>query len=148
MKTIVVGYDDSEAARRALDRAADLATAFASRLVVTSVAESVADIVAPVGDIPTLGGQLPAPREPVDTSEIHRRDLESARALLGERQVEASFVLGRGSAADAIIDTAEQEGADLIVVGTREPGFLDRLFGGSVSQDVARGAHCDVLIVH
>jgi nucleotide-binding universal stress UspA family protein len=147
MKTIVVGYDDSEAARRALDRAADLATAFASRLVVTSVADLVADIVAPVGDIPTLG-QLPAPREPVDTSEIHRRHLESARAFLGEREVEASFVLGRGSAADAIVDTAEQEGADLIVVGTREPGFLDRLFGGSVSQDVARGAHCDVLIVH
>ena len=147
MKTIVVGYDDSEAARRALDRAAQLTTAFASRLVVTSIAEPVAEIVAPAGEFPTLG-QLPSPREPVDTSEIHRGDLERARTFLGERQVEASFVLGRGSAADAIVDIAEQEGADLIVVGTREPGFLDRLFGGSVSEGVARGAHCDVLIVH
>jgi nucleotide-binding universal stress UspA family protein len=147
MKTIVVGYDGSEAARRALGRAADLATAFASRLVVTSVAEPVAELVPTVDPAPTFG-RLAVPGAPVDTSEIHRGDLEHARALLNERELEASFVLGRGFAADAIVDIAEQEGADLIVVGTREPGFLDRLLGGSVSEGVARSAHCDVLIVH
>jgi nucleotide-binding universal stress UspA family protein len=147
MRTIVVGYDDSEAAHRALQRAADLATAFSSRLVVTSVAEPVVEFVSPLGEAPTLG-RLPAPGARVDTSEIHRGDLEHARALLNEREVEATFVLGHGFAADAIVNIAEQEGADLIVVGTREPGFLDRLLGGSVSEGVARSARCDVLIVH
>ena len=53
-----------------------------------------------------------------------------------------------GDAAEAIVELAEQRNADLIVVGTREPGFLERLLGHSVSGSVQRHAHCDVLIVH
>jgi nucleotide-binding universal stress UspA family protein len=59
---------------------------------------------------------------------------------------EFAGVVGQPSA--EIVDVAERRGADLIVVGTREPGFLERLLEGSVSQGVARRAHCDVLIVH
>ena len=58
------------------------------------------------------------------------------------------LAFGAGDAADEIVVAADEHKADLIVVGTREPGALGRILAGSVSQSVARKAHCDVLIVH
>jgi nucleotide-binding universal stress UspA family protein len=137
MKTIVVAYDETEPARRALARAADLTRTFGSKLIVTSVA--------PVGTSGPRGG---GPVDPVDPPDHHREELDHARAFLAEQGVEAEVQAGVGDAADVIVALAEERDADLIVVGTREPGMLDRLFKGSVSGAVSRQAHCDVLIVH
>ena len=137
MRTIVVGFDDTEPARRALERAAELAEALGGRLVVTSVAPLIMTSPRSVG-----------PHDPVDPPEEHRRQLDDARALLAERPVEAEFVPADGEPADTIILLADERDADLIVVGTREPGVLERLLGQSVSAAVARKADRDVLIVH
>src|SRR5207248_819732 len=75
----------------------------------------------------------------------HRSRIE---AFLGRTGISHEFAGVVGKPADEIVDVAEQRNADLIVVGTREPGLLERLFEGSVSQGVARRARCDVLIVH
>ena len=125
MKTIVVGYDESDPSERALLRAAELARFYDAKLIVTSV-------------VPVLikAGGGPEP-EPI---EIQQR--------LRELDVEAELVEAIGDPADAIVEVAEQRVADLIVVGTREPSLIERELGHSVSEQVQRRAHCDVLIVH
>jgi nucleotide-binding universal stress UspA family protein len=137
MKTIVVGYDDTEPSKRALERAADLAEKFDSKIIVTSVAPVL---------VPSGHGQ--AGIDPTDTPTQHHVELEHAQSYLSGRNVSVELQPAIGDPADGIVEAAEQSGADLIVVGTREPGILDRLLGTSVSQAVSKHAHCDVLIVH
>jgi len=147
MKTIVVGYDGSDPARRALERAASFAEKLGSTLVVTSVAEPVA-----VADDPYVPGDaigLAAPAiVPVPDRAEASRELEEARQALQGMSLRVEYEATVGDAAQGIIDVAEKHDADLIVVGTREPGFVDRVLGGDVSEAVSRRAHRDVLIVH
>jgi nucleotide-binding universal stress UspA family protein len=62
--------------------------------------------------------------------------------------VATELVPAIGEPAEAIVEVANEKDADLIVVGTRELGFVERLLGQSVSEAVSRRARCDVLIVH
>jgi nucleotide-binding universal stress UspA family protein len=147
MKTIVVGYDGSDPAKRALERAAELAEKLGSKLIVTSVAEPVAiseDAYIP-GD--AIGLAAPAIIPVPDRAEASR-ELKEARDALAGRSLEVDYLATVGGAAEGIVEVAEKHDADLIVVGTREPGFLDRVIGGDVSEAVSRRAHRDVLIVH
>jgi nucleotide-binding universal stress UspA family protein len=138
-KKIVVGYERSHASANALLRAAELARAEDVSLIVTSIARPLAPAVTAHG----MG-----PFDPIDPPEAHRADLEHARELLESSHVRAEFDVEVGDPADAIVALADRLEADLIVVGTHERSFLDRLLHGSVSGSVTRHAHCDVLIVH
>jgi nucleotide-binding universal stress UspA family protein len=75
-------------------------------------------------------------------------ELDHAKAVLDEQGVSAEYDVGLGDPADVILAAAEKRHADLIVVGTSEPGLVPRLLGLSVSESVQRRAHSDVLIVH
>lgn len=134
---IVVAYDETEASRRALERAAQLGRALGARLIVTSVA--------PV--VTTAGGRSLG-ADPVETGEDHLAELAAARAYLEEQGLTAEYVEAVGHEAESILAAARAHEADMIVVGSRELSALQRLLGQSVSDAVAHGAHCDVLIVH
>jgi nucleotide-binding universal stress UspA family protein len=136
MKTIVLGYDDTVPAKRALERTAELARALEANVVVVSVAPVLTPAAHGMGPI-----------DPADPPELHQEELVHARQLLNERRIEADYELAVGDPARAIVELGEERGADLIIVG-REAGFLRRMLGESVSGAVERNAHCDVLIVH
>jgi len=148
VKTILVGYDGTRSAERALLRAAELAQAFGSRVIVVSVS-ALEPLAATGGGAFGLNYYYPTIDEVARTDELlwqqHRERVEAFCAGFG---VKVEFAGVSGQPVEEIVEVADEYDSDLIVVGTREPDFLERLLGGSISQGVARRAHCDVLIVH
>lgn len=138
MKTILVAYDDTEPSRRALDRAATLAEAFGSQVLVTSIAPLHYSSPRLTLTVKERGEGLAAREE----------DMRQAQAILQERGIAADALVARGDPASAIARLAEEHDVDLVVVGTRELGALQRLLGQSVSQAVSRRVRCDLLVVH
>jgi nucleotide-binding universal stress UspA family protein len=137
MRKMLVAYDESRAARRQLERAVELANAFDAKVIVTSVA-------------PVLhgGARGPGSLDPVDPPAHHEDELREAHAYFTEHGVDAELVPAVGDPAPAIVKLAEDYDVDVVVVGTREPGLVERVMRHSVSQEVARRVHRDLFIVH
>jgi len=137
MKTILVGYDGTEQSRNALGRAAELAKVLGSKVVVTSVAPML-----------ITAGRSMGPYDPADPPEAHESQLGEARTLLEAQGITPTLEEGHGDPADVILEIADKADADLIVLGSNERSLLERALGMSVSGEVSRKAHRDVLIVH
>jgi nucleotide-binding universal stress UspA family protein len=122
MKTFVLGYDDTEPAKRARSSASsELARALDAFVVVVSVAP---------------GSNAGGSRDGSDrsqTPELHREELRHAKAVLDKAAVAADYEVGLGDSSRPDPEAAEKRSANMIVVGTREPGFISRIFGLSVS---------------
>jgi nucleotide-binding universal stress UspA family protein len=118
-QSILVGFDGSDAACRALDAAVRL-VGYGSTLAVVSVGRE----------------GRPVPRRP----------LAEARDRLLAKQVQASYLEQVGDPAEQLVETARELDVDLVVVGRRRSS-LQRLVLGSVSAKVVRRAPCDVLVV-
>jgi nucleotide-binding universal stress UspA family protein len=130
---IIVGYDGSEAAKRALQRAADLAKE-GDRFVVVASAE------AHTRSRPT-GGSYSDPSE----FQQRRGALEEAQQFLSERGLNAELIEAEGDPGTAIVEAAND--TDLIIVGSRGLNPIQRMLLGSVSSKVVHRAPCDVLVV-
>jgi len=62
--------------------------------------------------------------------------------------VKVKTVLREGDPAEGLIDVAEEEGVDLIIVGNRGMTGAKRFLLGSVPNQVSHHAPCNVMIVH
>ena len=132
---IVVGYDGSEHAKRALAKAAALADG-GEVYVVAGV-----HLTAPMG---RSGGR--GDEDPHEAAESDRA-LDEAQAFLKGKGVKVTTVKGIGDPAKALVEQAQESGADLIVVGSRGLSGAERLTLGSVSTHVVHHSPCDVLVV-
>ena len=143
-QTIVVGTDGSETAGEAVREAIELAQAVRrldrARLARTSPC--------PNQRLREESRQAP---EDLQWMVNPREDVEATLREAAER-VEAAGVTVRtyareGDPADAILDVAEERGADLIVVGNKGMTGAKRFLLGSVPNKVSHHAPCSVLII-
>jgi nucleotide-binding universal stress UspA family protein len=141
-RSIVVGTDGSETARSAVRQAIELAEGLGARLQVVSAYEPVTD--------PRQRERLAAPAE-----EWLFKAREDVLAMLEEVEVQARAAgvgdvetfARQGDAADAILDVAEEQHCDLVIVGNRGLTGAKRFLLGSVPSKVSHHAPCSVLIV-
>jgi nucleotide-binding universal stress UspA family protein len=142
--TIVVGTDGSPTASEAVSRAADLAVQAGAKLVIVSAYRPIdkARLEAERSSAPADIAYVISPQEDV---EAH---LRSAADLAKERGVAEVRTLPVDAApAEALLDTAEQVKADVIVVGSQGMAGAKRFLLGSVPNRISHHAPCDVLIV-
>ena len=145
MSRILVGYDGSDGARRALDRAVAEARETHGHVTVVSVASMPLDLDAPrnfgtLDDISTEEGRPFAPPPEVVAH------LQEARAVLGASGVEPELAWAAGDPGHEIVETAKRIRATTIVLGEHHHGFLANLFGGDVAAGVRREAGCTVIL--
>jgi nucleotide-binding universal stress UspA family protein len=136
-KNIVVGTDGSETAMIAVDRAGELARLTGARLHVVSSYHPAR---------PQLAGRAPAGEFTIAPDFKADAVLGDAASRLRADGVEVEEHGPKGDPADALVDIARREGADLIVMGSLGMQGARRVLG-SVPNKVSHNAPCDVLIV-
>jgi nucleotide-binding universal stress UspA family protein len=141
--SMVVGTDGSETAREAVRQATELAKSVGATIHLVSAYEPV-----PEGRLRDERAQVPDdlqwmvnPREDVTVT------LEQAGEEIKEQGIEIETHAREGDPADAILDVAEEQGADLIVVGNKGMTGAKRFLLGSVPNKVSHHAPCSVMII-
>ena len=132
-KRILLAYDGSDQAKRALIFAVELAKVAAAKIGVVSV-------------VPVHAGRIGI--DPWDDRRVHSAELLEAKRLLGEAGLTPELHEPYGEISEAIVKTAEEGGYDHIVTGSRHLGAVQRTLQGSVSEAVAVRFPATVTIVH
>ncbi|MCW2953225.1 MAG: UspA domain protein [Conexibacter sp.] len=142
--SIVVGTDGSETAREAVRQAIELARLAGATLEVVSAYE-------PVSGQRLREEAAEAPRD-LQWSISPREDVDATLAEVASKARQSGVEMVRtfarqGDPADAILDVAEEQDSDLIVVGNKGMTGARRFLLGSVPNKVSHHAPCSVLII-
>ena len=146
-KLVIIGYDGSPDAERAIDFAAARLDAGAARVVTVwesglAVAEAAPPLGAPVPPSPDEDRRLEAAAREIADAGAGR-----ARAAGLRAEAETKLRIGVGETAQALLDVADQHDADLVVVGRRGMGRIRSAVLGSVSDAAVRDGRRPVLVV-
>lgn len=135
-RKILVGYDGSQAARKAVDAAAGLAAQHAAELYVLTVARP-----------PEVADDVETEAVIENSRQYHRRMLADLKSELAAKTFKVHFEVAVGHPAEQIIYHADRHAVDLIVVGDRGRSKFARLLLGSISKQVAEHADRPVMLV-
>jgi nucleotide-binding universal stress UspA family protein len=136
-RKILVAVDGSESSMHALRESFKLASNEKSWLTVTSVVPSyVGDL-----DMVSVGDIMGSMRKPCEDALMKAREIAEQEGAL------IKAVCEEGETYERIIDLAEAENCDLIVMGRRGIRHLERVFVGSVTARVIGYSRKDVLVV-
>ena len=136
VKYSLVGYDGSDASRRAFEFAIDLARCNQGRVRVVSVLQV------------TEGGADASALMMADSGTARVQELlEELAAIVPDASSLVDVELTYGSPGDVLLSQIDQHGIDHIVIGHTERGALARWLLGSVSGNVLARAHVPVTVV-
>jgi nucleotide-binding universal stress UspA family protein len=141
--SIVVGTDGSETAGEAVRQATELAKAVGATIHLVSAFE-------PVGNQRLREERQQTPEDMqwmVNEREDVEATLKEASEKIDSAGVEVNTYSRQGDPADAILDVAEEQNADLIVVGNKGMTGAKRFLLGSVPNKVSHHAPCSVMII-
>jgi len=133
--TLVVGFDDTDAAREALKVALGLARDLEENIVAVYGVE-------PPGN---LGEEYSATEGAI--AELGQEALRQAQAIAAADGTSIEVVLIDDSPADSLIQLGDQRDARMIIVGAQGPGSLRAALLGSTTRKVLLGTHRPVLVV-
>jgi nucleotide-binding universal stress UspA family protein len=139
-QSIVVGTDGSDTAQRAVEEAVALTKALGGQLHLVSAFEPLRGVR--IGGAPDAAAKVWAVAPDAKVQAV----IDEAAARVRAAGVPVKSHTVTGDPADALLEIAEQEKADLIVVGNRGMHGMTRVLG-SVPNKVSHRARCNVLIV-
>lgn len=140
---IVVGTDGSDTAGEAVRQAVEFAKISKSELNIVSAYEPIpqSQLREEARDVPGDVSNAVNPREAVNVI------LDNAAGVAKKEKVKTQKHPREGDPADAILDVAEEIGADLIIVGNKGMTGAKRFLLGSVPNKVSHHAPCSVMII-
>jgi nucleotide-binding universal stress UspA family protein len=141
--SIVVGTDGSDTANEAVRQATELAKAVGAKIHLVSAFEPVGNqrLREERKDVPEDMSWMVNEREDVNAT------LKEAAEQISQAGVEVETFARQGDPADAILDVAEEQSSDLIVVGNKGMSGAKRFLLGSVPNKVSHHAPCSVMII-
>jgi len=143
VETAVVGFDGSECSQRALDAACAVVSDAGTVHVVTAYsAPSNREILEAYASVPA---EFTAQ---IDLVDRQRSQLAQAGEYVARSGATVKEHLVDDDPAAAILQVAEDVGAEMIVVGSRGMGRLSQVLRGSVSTKIAHHSPVNYMVIH
>ena len=137
---VLVPMDFSATADRALEYAIALAQQLQARLTLLHVLD-----ITPMTIDEMTAGVVTTYLDDLETDAQHL--LQASRERVQRAGLQGESLLVQGTPTQTIIDTAAEQGVDLIIMGTHGRTGLAHMFLGSVAEHVVRQGPCPVLVV-